>query len=174
MSVHSADDTSLFEDDPTTLSKSTTLFDAGQPTDEEGQLQLLGASYINQSFTFQYMEASSARSPSSSNTSSEILWPCKYDGCFKTFHKRYQLNKHSNTHFPKYRCSFGCKAFAVKRDRDRHVRDRHSSSPTFACPVQGCKRQTRMFKRDDNLLRHLEKVHHLNKEERDNVLKGRA
>jgi hypothetical protein len=91
MSVHSTDDVSLFEEDLTTLSKSTTLIDAGQPTDEEGQLQTLGASYINQSFTFQFEEASSVRSPSSSNTSSEIVWPCKFDGCFKTFNKRYQL-----------------------------------------------------------------------------------
>jgi hypothetical protein len=62
----------------------------------------------------------------------------------------------------------------VKRDRDRHEMDRHSSDPKFACPIDGCKRQKALFKRDDNLLRHLEKVHSLDKEQRNAVLKGRS
>jgi uncharacterized C2H2 Zn-finger protein len=43
------------------------------------------------------------------------------------------------------------------------MRDRHSTTSTYPCPVDGCIRQTRVFKRDDNLIRHLEKVHHLDK-----------
>jgi len=37
-------------------------------------------------------------------------------------------------------------------------------------PKKTCKRSTKRFKRDDNLLRHLHKVHQLSKEERKEML----
>ena len=78
-------------------------------------------------------------------------------------------------HYPKYKCSYECdKAFAVKRDRDRHEVDRHHSNPGHYCPIDGCKRQSKPFKRDDNFLRHLEKVHGLGREEKNKLQVGRS
>jgi len=98
------------------------------------------------------------------------LWSCPVDLCDKSFAKRFQLNKHVNTHYPRYACSFDCgMKFAVKRDRDRHDNDVHMAEVKHMCPIKGCRRRSRGFKRDDNLLRHLEKVHHLSREERQGV-----
>jgi len=100
-------------------------------------------------------------------------YQCSIELCNKTFEKRYQLNKHRNTHFPKHQCrSVGCeRLFAVKRDRDRHEMDRHPLKSKFACPIDGCKRQKFLFKSDDSLLRHLEKVHLLNTYQRTEILR---
>jgi len=95
-------------------------------------------------------------------------WPCEFSGCCKVFSKRFMRNKHHQIHDPKHNCPYCPMKFPVKRDKTRHIRDRHSSQaglppviPNY-CPVATCNRNAdsgRPFGRRDNMLRHVRKQH---------------
>jgi hypothetical protein len=102
-------------------------------------------------------------SPAATDSSGEIF-PCVHDGCQKNFTKAYLLNKHLRVHFPPHQCPYCPLKFAVTRDKNRHIGDRHRKeagllSSTLFCPVESCKRHQDAFGRKDNLLRHTKKQH---------------
>jgi len=102
-------------------------------------------------------------------TSSDDDWPCEYN-CGKFFRKKFLRNKHHKVHDPPHACSFCPMRFPVKRDKMRHVRDRHRTeagivSTSYYCTATACKRHTEQpFTRRDNMLRHVRKQHPRDKE----------
>jgi len=116
------------------------------------------------------MNAESTASPegTASPVGTDDNFPCEWEDrgkvCDKVFLKLYLLNKHSKTHRPPHVCQYCGHRFAVTRDKNRHIGDRHRSEAglppsTLFCPVESCKRHHDAFGRKDNLLRHVKKQH---------------
>jgi hypothetical protein len=92
------------------------------------------------------------------------LFPMSFicETCFRSFEKRWKLNRHLKTHKKPFKCVFpGCiAAFALKKDRRRHVRQRHRElfpeNIDLRCVFPNCDFLT---PRRDALKRHLRDVH---------------
>ena len=82
--------------------------------------------------------------------------------CQKSFPRLCDLNKHSKSHSPPFKCSFrNCKYYdhgwPTAKELERHVNDKHSASPrTFPCQYASC---TYESKRESNCKQHMEKKH---------------
>ncbi|KAH8647343.1 hypothetical protein BX600DRAFT_443550 [Xylariales sp. PMI_506] len=82
--------------------------------------------------------------------------------CQQTFPRRTELHKHITKHNPTIRClEPGCsKAFRTNRDRDRHVRAKHSYLAHLVRPDGGpCELCGKPISRNDNLERHKDEQH---------------
>lgn len=86
--------------------------------------------------------------------------PCREPGCDKVFNRQCDLGKHEKTHTRPFKCpEEGCKFNTVglptEKELDRHMNDKHNSSPRlFKC--QFCEFST---KRESNCKQHMEKKH---------------
>lgn len=86
----------------------------------------------------------------------------KCSSCDKIFKRPCDLTKHEKTHSRPWKCSDEtCKYFSVgwptEKERDRHVNDKHSSSPcVYRCHFPPCSYQS---KRESNCKQHMEKAH---------------
>jgi hypothetical protein len=84
------------------------------------------------------------------------------DKCFKSYPKRWQLNRHLKTHEKPFRCnSSGCNAaFALRKDHRRHMKQVHrgfaSEEDILKCLFQTCPFSST---RRDTLKKHLQGVH---------------
>jgi len=92
--------------------------------------------------------------------SSSIIFQC--GKCFKSYPKRWQLNRHLKRYEKPFRCnSSGCNAaFALRKDHRRHMKQVHlgfaSEEDILRCLFQTC---TFSSTRRDALKRHLQGVH---------------
>jgi hypothetical protein len=110
-------------------------------------------------------DTSAENTPSpTGTTSSDEEFPCQYN-CGKFFTKKFLRNKHHKVHAPPHACDFCRMRFPVKRDMNRHIRDRHRKeagivgTPYF-CTATACKRHMdQPFTRRVNMLRHVRKQH---------------
>ncbi|KAG6999310.1 zinc finger transcription factor ace1 [Physcia stellaris] len=82
--------------------------------------------------------------------------------CDKTFKRPCDLTKHEKTHTRPWKCSeISCKyheyGWPTEKERDRHVNDKHSASPSmFKCQYRPCPYES---KRESNCKQHMEKAH---------------
>ena len=98
------------------------------------------------------------------NASPEELAPkkCKEPGCTKEFKRPCDLTKHEKTHSRPWKCPVAtCKyhdyGWPTEKEMDRHVNDKHSSSPPmFECLFKPCPYKS---KRESNCKQHMEKAH---------------
>ncbi|PGG96314.1 hypothetical protein GX51_07878 [Blastomyces parvus] len=90
----------------------------------------------------------------------DINQKCK--DCDKVFKRPCDLTKHEKTHSRPWKCAEqSCKYFKIgwptEKERDRHVNDKHSTSPPlFKCEFKPCSYQS---KRQSNCKQHMEKAH---------------
>ncbi|ORX88621.1 hypothetical protein K493DRAFT_319353 [Basidiobolus meristosporus CBS 931.73] len=81
---------------------------------------------------------------------------CSYQGCSKSFARKFNLNVHQRSHFPDlarpFKCSECPKAFGRKHDLTRHLAAVHKTTSLYHC--NECEKE---FSRRDSLARHLEK-----------------
>ena len=86
----------------------------------------------------------------------------KCSSCDKVFKRPCDLTKHEKTHSRPWKCTDEtCKYFSVgwptEKERDRHINDKHSSSPcVYRCHFPPCSYQS---KRESNCKQHMEKAH---------------
>ncbi|KAJ9627240.1 hypothetical protein H2203_003702 [Taxawa tesnikishii (nom. ined.)] len=89
-------------------------------------------------------------------------YTCKAPGCHKEFKRPCDLTKHVKTHDRPFKCpEENCKyheyGWPTEKECDRHVNDKHSSSPTlYKCLFHGCPYTS---KRESNCKQHMEKSH---------------
>ncbi|KAL8695414.1 MAG: hypothetical protein Q9224_003401 [Gallowayella concinna] len=82
--------------------------------------------------------------------------------CHKIFKRPCDLTKHEKTHSRPWKCSEkSCKyhsyGWPTEKERDRHVNDKHSSSPSmYRCHFRPCPYES---KRESNCKQHMEKAH---------------
>ncbi|KAL8809356.1 MAG: hypothetical protein Q9200_003477 [Gallowayella weberi] len=82
--------------------------------------------------------------------------------CDKIFKRPCDLTKHEKTHSRPWKCSEkSCKyhsyGWPTEKERDRHVNDKHSSSPSmYKCQFRPCPYES---KRESNCKQHMEKAH---------------
>ncbi|KAL5113244.1 hypothetical protein ACEQ8H_008884 [Pleosporales sp. CAS-2024a] len=92
-------------------------------------------------------------------------YPCRYEGCEKTYNRACELNRHSKNHLGSFERPHQChvcqEGFLYRKDVRRHQKT-HIEEPaaknTFYCQVRGCN-NFKGFSRQDNLLRHQRKQH---------------
>jgi uncharacterized C2H2 Zn-finger protein len=86
----------------------------------------------------------------------------KCSHCDKIFRRPCDLTKHEKTHSRPWKCSeAGCKyaelGWPTEKERDRHMNDKHSSTPRlYKCAFEPC---TYTSKRESNCKQHMEKAH---------------
>ncbi|MCJ1479706.1 copper-binding transcription factor [Lambiella insularis] len=86
----------------------------------------------------------------------------KCNDCSKFFKRPCDLTKHEKTHSRPWKCSnIGCKyheyGWPTEKERDRHVNDKHSSTPSmYKCHYSPCPYES---KRESNCKQHMEKAH---------------
>ncbi|MCJ1404166.1 copper-binding transcription factor [Xylographa trunciseda] len=86
----------------------------------------------------------------------------KCNECDKVFKRPCDLTKHEKTHSRPWKCNdAGCKYHAygwpTEKERDRHVNDKHSSTPPmYKCQYSPCPYES---KRESNCKQHMEKAH---------------
>ncbi|MCJ1439154.1 copper-binding transcription factor [Xylographa pallens] len=86
----------------------------------------------------------------------------KCNECDKAFKRPCDLTKHEKTHSRPWKCNdVGCKYHAygwpTEKERDRHVNDKHSSTPSmYKCQYLPCPYES---KRESNCKQHMEKAH---------------
>ncbi|KAL8751037.1 MAG: hypothetical protein Q9199_006692 [Rusavskia elegans] len=82
--------------------------------------------------------------------------------CDKIFKRPCDLTKHEKTHSRPWKCSEkSCKyhdyGWPTEKERDRHVNDKHSASPSmYKCQYRPCPYES---KRESNCKQHMEKAH---------------
>ncbi|KAI4099800.1 MAG: hypothetical protein L6R37_005792 [Teloschistes peruensis] len=82
--------------------------------------------------------------------------------CDKVFKRPCDLTKHEKTHSRPWKCDErGCKyhtyGWPTEKERDRHVNDKHSASPSmYKCQFRPCPYES---KRESNCKQHMEKAH---------------
>lgn len=79
--------------------------------------------------------------------------------CNLVFQRESQLNQHiARKHIRRYQCNECDKAFNLNADLERHKKTRHNSAAEalFKCSEAGC---SLTFTRQDNLQRHLRRIH---------------
>ncbi|KAL8693124.1 MAG: hypothetical protein Q9218_001976 [Villophora microphyllina] len=82
--------------------------------------------------------------------------------CDKVFKRPCDLTKHEKTHSRPWKCDEkSCKyhtyGWPTEKERDRHVNDKHSSSPSmYKCQFRPCPYES---KRESNCKQHMEKAH---------------
>ncbi|KAI4182668.1 MAG: hypothetical protein L6R41_005834 [Letrouitia leprolyta] len=82
--------------------------------------------------------------------------------CDKVFKRPCDLTKHEKTHTRPWKChEKSCKyheyGWPTEKERDRHVNDKHSSSPSmYKCQYRPCPYES---KRESNCKQHMEKAH---------------
>ena len=102
---------------------------------------------------------------------------CDVDGCDKEFKRPCDLTKHVKTHERPWKCSEEkCKYYELgwptEKERDRHVNDKHSSTPSlYRCLFEPCPYTS---KRESNCKQHMEKAHGWEYVRSKNNGKGRA
>ena len=90
----------------------------------------------------------------------DIMHPCHV--CDKEFKRPCDLTKHEKTHSrpwkcPEPKCRYHEMGWPTEKERDRHVNDKHSASPTmYKCRFPPC---TYSSKRESNCKQHMEKAH---------------
>ena len=90
----------------------------------------------------------------------DIMHPCQV--CDKEFKRPCDLTKHEKTHSrpwkcPEPKCRYHEMGWPTEKERDRHVNDKHSASPTmYKCKFPPC---TYSSKRESNCKQHMEKAH---------------
>ncbi|TQB70521.1 copper-binding transcription factor [Monascus purpureus] len=86
----------------------------------------------------------------------------KCSHCDKVFRRPCDLTKHEKTHSRPWKCTEpSCRYYEVgwptEKERDRHINDKHSRSPTmYKCLYAPCPYQS---KRESNCKQHMEKTH---------------
>ncbi|KAF2824184.1 hypothetical protein CC86DRAFT_51464 [Ophiobolus disseminans] len=90
-------------------------------------------------------------------------YPCKHEGCGKTFDRACELNRHRKTHLKRterpHQCIVCHEGFLYPKDLLRHQNkhiEQRSEQITHVCKHPGCNNG---FSRRDNLLRHQRKQH---------------
>ncbi|KFY09632.1 hypothetical protein V492_05417 [Pseudogymnoascus sp. VKM F-4246] len=97
-----------------------------------------------------------------SATAEIVSKKCSEPGCTKEFKRSCDLTKHEKTHSRPWKCQEPmCKyheyGWPTEKELDRHVNDKHSSSPRlFKCQFPPCPYQS---KRESNCKQHMEKSH---------------
>jgi len=95
-----------------------------------------------------------------SDRAGDVMHPCRV--CDKEFKRPCDLTKHEKTHSRPWKCTDPkCRYYEMgwptEKERDRHVNDKHSSSPTmYKCKFPPC---TYSSKRESNCKQHMEKSH---------------
>ncbi|MCJ1287150.1 copper-binding transcription factor [Xylographa opegraphella] len=86
----------------------------------------------------------------------------KCNECNKAFKRPCDLTKHEKTHSRPWKCNdISCKyhsyGWPTEKERDRHVNDKHSSTPSmYKCQYSPCPYES---KRESNCKQHMEKAH---------------
>ncbi|KAM3066964.1 hypothetical protein ACMFMF_010013 [Clarireedia jacksonii] len=87
---------------------------------------------------------------------------CSHPGCTRSFHRLEHLRKHAKTHSrpwkcPETTCRYHTLGWPTERELDRHVNDKHTSSPSYyKCHYDSCQY---VSKRESNCKQHMEKAH---------------
>ncbi|KAL8842738.1 MAG: hypothetical protein Q9170_000394 [Blastenia crenularia] len=103
---------------------------------------------------------SMARRRKSAQTAVKEVQQCR--DCDKVFKRPCDLTKHEKTHTRPWKCSEkSCKyhdyGWPTEKERDRHVNDKHSASPSmYRCQYRPCPYES---KRESNCKQHMEKAH---------------
>ncbi|KAI4236100.1 MAG: hypothetical protein LQ349_002752 [Xanthoria aureola] len=103
---------------------------------------------------------SMARRPKSAQAAVKQVQKCR--DCDKIFKRPCDLTKHEKTHSRPWKCSEkSCKyhdyGWPTEKERDRHVNDKHSASPSmYKCQYRPCPYES---KRESNCKQHMEKAH---------------
>jgi hypothetical protein len=88
---------------------------------------------------------------------------CTWPSCNKAFPSIHVYNHHFKNHSRPFQCGFCPARHATKRQRDRHVNERHSNTEGYYCSVLGCPRSSasggKPFPRIENCRRHMMMVH---------------
>jgi hypothetical protein len=90
----------------------------------------------------------------------DVIHTCKE--CKKDFKRPCDLTKHEKTHSrpwkcPDERCRYHEQGWPTEKERDRHINDKHSSTPhQYNCLFQPCSYSS---KRESNCKQHMEKAH---------------
>lgn len=85
-----------------------------------------------------------------------------HEAYYLTTHSEMNFSKHEKTHSRPWKCSEpSCKyhlhGWPTEKERDRHVNDKHSSTPSmFKCQYHPCPYES---KRESNCKQHMEKAH---------------
>ncbi|KAH7382392.1 hypothetical protein DE146DRAFT_226199 [Phaeosphaeria sp. MPI-PUGE-AT-0046c] len=92
-------------------------------------------------------------------------YPCRFEGCERTFDRACELNRHKKTHLGSserpHQCEHCHEGFLYPKDLARHQKkhiDQPSDKNNFYCEFRGCN-NLEGFSRRDNLLRHQRKKH---------------
>ncbi|KAL9030573.1 MAG: hypothetical protein Q9196_001334 [Gyalolechia fulgens] len=103
---------------------------------------------------------SMARRRKSAQAAAKEVQQCQ--DCDKVFKRPCDLTKHEKTHTRPWKChEKSCKyhdyGWPTEKERDRHVNDKHSSSPSmYKCQYRPCPYES---KRESNCKQHMEKAH---------------
>lgn len=105
---------------------------------------------------------SMARRKRSASVAELVPKRCREPGCTKEFKRSCDLTKHEKTHSRPWKCmEKTCKyheyGWPTEKELDRHVNDKHSSSPVlYKCKYAPCPYKS---KRESNCKQHMEKSH---------------
>lgn len=105
---------------------------------------------------------SMARRRKNTNLEAPTMKKCSREGCNKEFARNCDLSKHEKTHSRPFKCPISiCKyhefGWPTEKERDRHVNDKHSDSPSmYECLFKPCPYKS---KRESNCKQHMEKAH---------------
>jgi len=82
--------------------------------------------------------------------------------CPKSYDRKCDLTKHAKCHYKSFRCHLCNKTFSLQKDLRRHQGSVHKEifkTKRFPCPYPECEFAAKPFPRNDNLTRHLKRIH---------------